>query len=514
MARTSQASTTNVAILLSTLALLLVCLATRDVIPYASGTGYDGGRYASWAKTMSIGTLVAAARDHLRGKVPTTHGDEVLDTFYAHRILPSMAVYYLLIAVGVERSTENVILGFAWLNIALLLVTVLCWLKSADAVHLGANGKWLGVLGLIVSYGNLKMPLYYATLTDTAALAAGAASMLFYLQSRTWALCLTTLAGAFIWPTLIWFNLMLLVFPRASSAEPETDSNRFDMIVAASAAIATVAGLEYLFSSGFELRWTPVRPLLNLRHVSAAFAGGYVFFALWRLLDMRAIWTQLRRSRLLPGLLAAVLVWVVSQTVVWLISPLQPDFGLREFFGSFLTAALQPFSFFVAHVLYFGPILIFLLFAWRAMCTRIRSLGLGAVAYFAAAAILSLRSESRQLINVLPFTILLLVPSLEEVIASRPRWVTFLAATVICSKVWLSMDRTVVLPYLGAVDWRDLYVSSRGPWIDHRPYLLQLAFIIPVGVLFLYWWHTPRLARKESWTLLPSKNLAHGTRIA
>ena len=112
------------------------------------------------------------------------------------------------------------------------------------------------------------------------------------------------------------------------------------------------------------------------------------------------------------------------------------------------------------------------------------------MAYFGASAVLSLRSESRHLINVLPFVLLLLVPSLEEVIASWPRWMTFVAVTVICSKVWLPMDRTLVLPYLGPIDWRELYVSSRGPWIDHGPYLLQLALIVPVGVLFFYWWHT------------------------
>ena len=485
-------SSTNAAIVICTAALLLVCFATRDVIPYASGTGYDGGRYASWAKTMSIGTLVTAAQDHLHGKIPTTHGDEVLDSFYAHRVLPSIAVHYLLIAVRAERSTENVILGFAWLNIVLLLVTVLCWLKSADELQLGANSKWLGAVGLIVSYGNLKMPLYYATLTDTAALAAGAASMLFYLQGRNWALWLTTLAGTFIWPTMIWFNLLLLVFPRASPADNKADTNRrIDAIVAASVAIVAVVWIEYLFSSAYELRWTPVRPNLNLRHVSTAFAGGYTFFALWRMLDMRALWMQVRRSRIVQGLLAAVLVSVVSEIVVWLIAPLKPDFGFGEFFGSFLTAGLQPFTFFLAHVLYFGPILLFLPFAWRTMCTRIRAFGPGAVAYFGAAAILSLRSESRQLINVLPFVVLLLVPSLEQVIASWSRWVTFVAVTVICSKVWLPMDRTFELPVFGAIDWRTLYVSSRGPWIDHGPYLLQLVLMIPVGVLFLYWWrHT------------------------
>ena len=489
MLGTLRTSTTNAAIVISTAAVLLVCFATRDVIPYASGTGYDGGRYASWAKTMSIATLVAAARDHLHGKIPTTRGDEVLDSFYAHRVLPSIAVYYLLGAVRAERSTDNVILAFAWLNIVLLLVTVWCWLKSADELRLGANGKWLGTVALIVSYANLKMPLYYATLTDTAALAVGAASMLCYLQGRNRALWFATLAGAFIWPTLIWFNVPLLIFPRASG-DNDVRSSRFDLIVAAAIAVATVVWIEFLFSSGFELRWTPVRPILNLRHVSAAFAGVYTFFGLWRLLDMHAIWTHVRRLRVVSGLLSAVLVSVVSEVVAWLIAPLKPDFGLREFFGSFLTAGLQPFTFLLAHVLYFGPILIFLPFAWRAMCARIRRFGPGAVAYFGAAVILSLRSESRQLINVLPFVLLLLIPSLEEVVASWPRWATFIAVTVLCSKVWLPMDRTMVLPLVGPVDWRDLYVSSRGPWIDHGPYLLQLTLMLPVGVLFFFWWHT------------------------
>jgi hypothetical protein len=485
--------TTNLLIVACTSLLLCACFVFRDTIPAASGTGYDGGRYAAWAKTLGIGSVIDSAAT--RWQPPRADAERPLDTYYARRILPSLAVHYLLTGTGAEPSTANVVRAFAMLNIVLLLVTVICWLKAADALHIGTNGKWIGVVGLIVSYGNLKMPLYYPTLTDTAALAAGAACTLFYLQGRRAALWFTALAGGFIWPSFTYFGFLLLAFPRTDPRMDRPGPRGLHIAIALVIAVGAVIAIELLFHNGYELRNTPVRPITSLRFVSELVVGAYLFFGMRALLDSRSVWESLQPRALVSGsgFLVACLLLLVSEAVVRIIAPLPPEITGSEALSNYLiSAVVQPFTFFLAHVLYFGPVLVFLLFAWPGVAARVRQLGPGAIAFFAAAMLMSIGSESRQLINALPFVILVLAPSLEHVVSSWRRWTVFAAVTFACSKVWLPMDRTLSVPYLGAVDWRAFYVSSRGPWIEHGVYLGQLVALAPAVVVFYYWWRSER----------------------
>lgn len=506
-AAAAPARVTHLAIAVSLGLLLCLCFVLRETIPVASGTGYDGGRYAAWAKTLTIGTLVdsAAAR---WGTPRSEDMSTALDTYYARRILPSLVVHYVLTGFGIDPSTANVILTFTVLNIGLLLATVFCWLRAADELHVGRNGKWIGVTGLIVSYANLKMPLYYPTLTDTFALAAGAGCMLFYLQGRRAALWVTAFAGGFVWPTITYFGFLLIALPRTDSRAWRPAPGSLAVALALAMSLGVVFAIEVLFHSGYELQNTPVRPIMSLRHLSATMAGLYLFFAIRPLLDSAALWDSLRPDKLFTssGFFLGCLLILLSEGLVWAIAPLPAEVSVVEVLSNYsLSGAFQPFTFYVAHVLYFGPVLVFLLFAWPAAAALVRELGPGATAYFAATALMSIGSESRQLINVLPFVILVLAPFVEPIVNSWHRWAIFGGATLVCSKVWLPMDRTVSMPLFGAVDWRTLYVSSRGPWIEHGAYLGQLLVLAPVAGLFYHWWRSPRTdsALAESLRPLP-----------
>lgn len=473
----------NLVITLATLLLLCICFLHRDAIPAGNGAGYDGEGYVAWVKTLSIDSLVASAS--------MVGPEEPLDKYRGRRILPSFALHYVLRAIHVSATTANVILAFAVLNIALLLVAVVWWLNAADELWIGLNGKWLGVVGLIVSYANLKMPLYYPALTDTAAFATGAACMLFYLKRRTVALWVAAFVGGFIWPTITYFGFLLLAFPREDERPARRGPRRLDLALALGIAVAAALAMELLLYSGYEIEATPVHPMLRVRHLSVVLACAYLFFGLRPLLDSGALWQSLQPRAFFArrAFLAASLMLLCNEVVVGVIAPRPSTLTMREYLSNtLLSAVVQPLTFYLAHVLYFGPILLFLPFVWPRVAARVRELGPGAIACVGAAVFLSLNSESRLLINVLPLVVLLLVPSLEQVIASWPRWATFASLTFVCSKVWLPMDRTLSVPYVGDIEWWSLYVSSRGPWIDHSTYLIQLLILAPVVLLFCYWW--------------------------
>lgn len=90
-------------------------------------------------------------------------------------------------------------------------------------------------------------------------------------------------------------------------------------------------------------------------------------------------------------------------------------------------------------------------------------------------------SESRKLLNFYPVIVLFLVQAAEPLFASRGRILTLAGLSLLFSKIWLPMAEPLTLPFVGEVGWRDLYASSRGPWIDHGWWAVQGIAVVAVG---------------------------------
>ncbi len=247
----------------------------------------------------------------------------------------------------------------------------------------------------------------------------------------------------------------------------------------------------WLVASGYTIRATPIRPVRALLPASAAFTGAVLYFGLRRLLDSRALWRSLAPRRLLasPWTWLAGAMLVASEVAVRVLGPNPTPEGAGAFaLDTFYTSVTQPGSALLAHALYFGPLLLFLPFAWSRLCSAVQRQGTGLVLCTALALGIAVGSESRKLINFLPFATLFLVAALDGVVTTaRQRW-GLAALAVVFSKVWLPMDHTLRLPFLRPISWRTLYMSSRGPWIDDTWYAIQLVPVLAVLVWFGVWW--------------------------
>lgn len=478
---------TNTGITAATLLLLLLCLSFRDVIPYRKGIGYDGIIYGRWTRVLSLDVVLDGTVTTPRGRIAKVAG---LDTYYARRILPSLCMSYTLTALGVAKTIPNIVNAFTAANILLLGLAVFCWCKAADELAIGVGGKWLGFLALIVSYANLKMPLYYPVLTDTYALALGSACLLFYLKRRPVALFILSFAGAFVWPTIIYFSFLLLSFPRTRADGVEPGPRGLHTLCAAAVALAALVYTEFLLVSGYEMKWTPVKPTMGFGHLGAAIAALYLFFGLRPLLNSASLWRSFHPLGLLrrPWLWGAGLLLVTTEAMVRSIAVMPTELGPLSFVNdTFYTSVTQPGIFYLAHVLYFGPLLLFLPFLWPRVSSLVKRQGTGLISCFALALLMSVGSESRKLINFLPFVVLFLVQALEDLVTTPRRFATLAALALVFSKIWLPMDQALSIPFVGAVEWRSLYVSSRGPWIDHPTYVIQLVLVLLVIPLVYSW---------------------------
>jgi hypothetical protein len=296
-----------------------------------------------------------------------------------------------------------------------------------------------------------------------------------------------------VWPTLPYFCFLLLAFPASSpvAVQPETrsESRRWRQApawVAGTAAVLYLALVTIVVRDGYWMENTPVRPLANLAGLSASVIALYLFFGLRTLLDSRGLWQELHPLRLLRshGLWVAGLLLLLIEAGIVSLTVARADYSGWRFVADTLVSSIaQPGISCLAHVLFFGPILIFLPFLWRAMCRSIQRRGAGLTLCFALALVIAAGSESRKLMNFYPFVVLFLAGRVDRSVRESRQVALLAVFSLLVSKVWLPMGRDLPLPFLGTIPWRSLYVSSRGPWIDHPSYLVQGAILSVVAVL-------------------------------
>jgi len=485
MAVVSRVLSTNAGIAATVLVALSCYWPLSDSIPAHGGLGYDGIRYARWVRDLPV----VLFPDGPLGPFVKSE----LDSYAARRFGPSAVLHCAMRLLDVPRTDANVIAAFAVANLALLTLAIFCWCRAADASGLTIRGKWIGVLALQVSYANWKMPLFYPVLTDTFALALGALSLMFYLERRTFGLVLIMVGGGFVWPTLPYFCLLLLAFPPAPQRPDQPDPSAgprgwrdLPTWTAGTAALLGLVLITILVRDEYDIANTPVRPLSKLVALSASVTALYLFFGLRTLLDSPGLWRDLRPQMVLRRRLvwAAMLSIGAIEAGVASIAVAHADYSGKRFVtDTFFSSITQPGIFYLAHVLFFGPMLILVPFLWGPMCRSIQRRGAGMTLCFTLALVIGAGSESRKLMNFYPFVVLFLAERVDRSV--RESWQVGMLAilSLLLSKVWLPMGQDLPVPFLGTVPWRSLYASSRGPWIDHASYLLQGALVSIVTLL-------------------------------
>ncbi|MBI4614314.1 MAG: hypothetical protein HY720_11940 [Planctomycetes bacterium] len=467
----------------ATLAVLLVVVLRGDRIPANGGLGYDGVRYAAIARDFTL--------DRLSGLQP----------YMFQRILPPAIVHASLRVLGVPRTDRNIIRAFLVLDIAAIVLGVLLWCRAASALELSNRARFLGFAALSLAHANLRIAPFNPVMTDSAAFLVGCAMLYCHLTRRWLGLAVVTLAGAFTWPVAMYAGGLLLVFPREEEEKRDPGgAPRRALAAALSASILALAFIGWILASDrapVGIYERHIRPLVPL---SSALTALYLFFALRPLLDDGSAWACLRPGRVLrSGRFWLVATGVLALRAIFSLVPRAADSRnfstLSHFRRIFYQSVVQPGVSIVGHTLYYGPFLLFLVFQWKPVIGSIRRQGPGFVWVMALTVLLAVGSNSRQLIFLYPFVVFALVHATERMSWGRIRTMSIAVLCVVFSKVWLPMDRDLVLPFFDDVAWRTLFMSSQGHWLNHRLYAIEAAGV--VGVAFLLFFSYVRGARSK-----------------
>jgi hypothetical protein len=448
-----------------------------EKIPVNHGFGWDGHFYGAVASNFPTRLF----------SEPPGQG---ISSYYVQRILPSGVVYYGLRLFGVPTLTqtgdgwvpsENLIVGFEVYNLILLALTAWFWVKVLRRLELRAGGMVLGCIGLFLNFAVLKNYFYYPVSTDPTALLLGTLLLYCFLADKRLGLVVVTVVGAFCWPTALYAGALLIAFPRRDfSAEPAGAARP----VAVSIVLAAVMVPAMLYasrlpavngSSPVDRHWLIVSMCVELAYVVA---GAWMLVKHTGLVDPRAVWRQIRWHRILLAAALLVVVKLAQHAVADPAVPLDSNTSVSGYLGYVVrNGLLRPFSFFVSHVAFFGPVMLLALFAWGRVSRVVGRYGLGLVLFFFANLVLSLVAESRELTLAFPFLVAFTVKALDGYPWSTKALAAFAVISVAVSKVWYPINPIEGLRLLEFPMQR--YLMNFGPWMSGPSYVYHaLGFVL------------------------------------
>ena len=447
-----------------TLAVIAACQLAGEKVRVGHGFGWDGVAYGEWAQDFHAAVMV-------RG----------VTSFQLQRILPSAVVHHALVGLGVERTNPNVILAFTLLNTTLLGCAALLWRRIADELQISWAGKCLGAMALFLNFAVLKLDAFCPVSTDVPAYTIGAALLYCYLSDRWRMLWAVAVAGAFTWPTTIYYALPLCAFPRTDPAPgpgPAPARRAADTVAFLICAAFGAVAISYLWP-GYELPTGCAQIVKSLAPLSLALSCAYLFASLRVLLsapelfDRRAVRSALNaRGALGAVTLFAVLRWVYAAAST----------GARPFtFGDelglrVLTSVAKPGVFFLAHALYFGPIVLLAAGSWRDVCRCIHRQGIGLTLCAILATVVSAGSESRSLSDAYPLLAPFIIQALDQQGFTRSRCALFALFSLVFCRVWFPVNTGPFPDDVLRFPAQNLFMSM-GPWMSWESYVWQLPVV-------------------------------------
>lgn len=445
-----------------------------ELLPVSNGLGNDGIAYGELARRFSEITL---------------HGG--IDDYDVSRALPCGLVWLGLKVTGSLPAHDiDLVRGFRWLAVFELVGSVYVLREIARHLRLSRAGWWLAFFALYGSWSVLRWTFYDPVLVDASAFVLGFVIVWAFLTRSRLFLALVTLVAAFVWNEAFYVGLVLLTLPRSVAWQDDAPrSRRWGGGLAVLAAIVLVPILlavddEYSGNLSFAPQWGgPVTIGISVVMAAAWLALGLfpVLSTVMRVRSARIEWRDV-------GLAVVVVALAVGIQKVLTRDP-DPVLERLRIQGytpyilakTFLWNSIQkPGVFALAHVVFFGPVVLLVVACWPRMVRRARDFGVGAVAVLGLLAAVSLNSESRHLIDLVPFVVLLAVLVVQPVL--RP-WhvVTFAVVTLAASKVWLPINQAS-FPYTGTgfeFPWQYFYMNL-GPYMSGDSYVIQGSVLLVV----------------------------------
>jgi hypothetical protein len=374
-------------------------------------------------------------------------------------------------------------MGFEYLNLFALLFSCAFFMLISKKLGLSCKSSWIGFLALFVNFASLKVPWFEPVNTDFVALTLSLAMLYYFQSSRSLALAVTTVLGAYTWPILIYMGMLLLLFPNQPIQPVKT---RLPQWLALMFCAFVLAELVHRYVLHSEVRDSYSVPFRLLLPVSAALTLAYCYLGT-SILARGIGWRECLGSIRLKSALWAFAVWLLVALPVHLwANHSHYTVTLRSTFENLVRcSSAKPALWLVSDPLYLGPIFLLLVFCWRPLSELVRSQGIGFTACIGLGLVTGLTPEARQSTSSYAMAIPFLALLLQRF--EMPGWLLGVIAflSLAASKFWVTMN----LPPVDDLHYTSFplqrYFMNQGPWMSDQMYYLQGSAVAVVAD-FLY----------------------------
>jgi len=426
-----------------------------------------------------------------------------IDSYAIQRILPFALVHLFMKGFRLTFTDGNILKVFTLYQLLIQLTGVIIWSKISKHLKISTKGYWLGFIALFISFHSIKADFYHPISYDRTALVLSLASCYFYLTNKVFSLFVVSVLGLAVWPTNIVVSLILLLFPVWFKWIPNKIKQNhfwFRDVTTLLIFLTSTAFFSYVYFNHPSIPAGISPPVRLLLPFSIIFTGLYLSIA------NRILITNVTQSfsthlssvnrkwlfRLFP---ACCLLFAFLFLVKFLPDTSQPPhLSFSQFLiNHTLCATSRPFQFFIAHSLYFGPLFGLIWPKFNKFCARFTEFGLGFTLVIALGIGLLSNSESRTAINILPFFIVPLILTLEDLNPSWNKVVTIGILSIVFSRFWLPLNFPVsklepsiqgFYPMVG--DFQrfpaQLFFMNFTPWTANNVLLAQTILVLFVSI--------------------------------
>lgn len=434
------------------------------------GIGWDGVLYAKIAQ--SFGT-------HIH--------DRLLNYYHIQRIFPSLIVSVLAKIFGVSLETpKNIIHYFYVYNIIVTLIGIYIFYCISRFQEWKLPVFIIGFSGVFLNFATLKHIEYYPVLTDYTALVLALLQIYFYLHRSFIGLSIVTLIGAFTFPTLLFSGVLLLLFQKTKKNKVK----RFGLIkIKVSNSLnglwvsVGMAGLIALLTAYFLKHPVATDPLF-LRHPLTSLLGiisvASVFIYMISMIKP-FIRTNYFAKINLNVLFFAMCFCLTIHIIQQYLSNGSVFMPVTTFIGSTITrSAIDPFVFLVAHFVYFGPVVILIIFYWKEMVVITYEQYPGLMMLLFIFGLILINPESRTLVNALPLFVFTLCEALNRMRITMNFAYWIMGLSLFVSKLWLPIN---IWPWKNELALftkfpQQMYFMNHGIYMGDAMYFVQLIIMI------------------------------------
>lgn len=458
--------------LVAVLSIMSIWGALSERTPFNNGLGWDGKNYAYLTSDFERMAL-----------------HKEIDSYQYQRIFTPIVVFYLAKVLHIELSVENIPHVFRVFNLILIACVVGLFFKICSHFQFKPYTEVIGFTSLFFNYFILKNNPYYPILTDISGFWIGMVICYCFITHKKTVLFFSALLGHFTFPLILLTSIPLIANIRNNLLLKTMQSTNILRTLTALGmlAILSLIALILLQPSVLDPKYTMTIQLYALP-VSIL----WVLFYIWKIsMTFHA-----------PGFINGTIHWkkILLKTMAIIGFILLTNYGISQIsipedrftpkvflFNIIQQSISHPFISIIAHIIYFGPAVLLILFFFKPFTTAIKQQGDSAVFYFIIIGLLCLGSESRQFVPYYPFVVVMLMLAINSFSFTLKQVSLFVLLSILSSKCWLTIN---VPGIYSTYDFGNFpaqrYFMNHGPFMSETSYLINFGItIVMAGCVYL-----------------------------